>query len=99
MRQTTERYVKESRLHVRLDGKPLAVEDYLSTRGRKWQRMEDVKGVVHRMNEANTAWGMLKRGRSNREFVINVKCLYDGVIVPIALYGTEAWAIRSAEQF
>ena len=26
------------------------------------------------------------------------KCLYDGVIVPTALYGAEAWGIRSAER-
>ena len=26
------------------------------------------------------------------------KCLYDGVIVPTALYGIEAWGMRSAER-
>ena len=26
------------------------------------------------------------------------KCLYEGVIVPIALYGEEAWGTRSAER-
>ena len=26
------------------------------------------------------------------------KCLYDGVIVPKALYGAEAWGMRSAER-
>ena len=26
------------------------------------------------------------------------KCLYEGVIVPTALYGTEAWGMRSAER-
>ena len=26
------------------------------------------------------------------------KCLYEGVIVPTALYGTEAWGLRSAER-
>ena len=26
------------------------------------------------------------------------KCLHEGVIVPTALYGTEAWGMRSAER-
>ena len=26
------------------------------------------------------------------------KCLYEGVIVPAALYGAEAWGMRSAER-
>ena len=26
------------------------------------------------------------------------KCLYEGVIVPTALYGAEAWGMRSAER-
>ena len=26
------------------------------------------------------------------------KCLYEGVIVPTALYGTDAWGMRSAER-
>ena len=36
---------------------------------------------------------------SNRGVAINVKkCLYEGVIVPTALYGAEAWGMRSAER-
>ena len=36
---------------------------------------------------------------SNRGFGIKAeKCLYDGVIVPTALYGAEAWGTRSAER-
>ena len=27
------------------------------------------------------------------------KCLYEGVIVPTALYGAEAWSMRSAERW
>ena len=27
-----------------------------------------------------------------------MKCLYEEVIVPTALYGTEAWGLRSAER-
>ena len=37
--------------------------------------------------------------RSNRGFGINAKkCLYEGLIVPPALYGAEACGMRSAER-
>ena len=36
---------------------------------------------------------------SNRGLGIEVrKCLYEGVIAPTALYGSEAWGKRSAER-
>ena len=36
---------------------------------------------------------------SNRGLGIKAKkCLYEGVIVPTALYGAEAWGMRSAER-
>ena len=36
---------------------------------------------------------------SNRALRIKAKkCLYEGVIVPTALYGAEAWGIRSTER-
>ena len=54
--------------------------------------------VVHRMNEGYRAWGELKSVLSNRGLGIKAeKCLYEGVIVPTALCGAEAWGIRSAE--
>ena len=56
-------------------------------------------GVVHRMNERYRAWGALKSVLSNRGLVIKAKkCLYEGVIVPTALYGTDSWGMRSAER-
>ena len=55
--------------------------------------------VVHRMNEGYRAWGALESILSNRGFGIKAKkCLYEGVIVPTALYGAEAWGMRSAER-
>ena len=61
--------------------------------------MEDVKDVVHRMNERYRAWGALKSVMSNRGLGIKEeKCLYEGVIVGTALYGAEAWGMRSAER-
>ena len=58
--------------------------------------MED---VVHRMNEGYRARGALKNVLRNRGLGINAKkYLYKGVIVPTALYGAEAWGMRSAER-
>ena len=55
--------------------------------------------MVHRMNQGHRAWGALKSVLSNRGLGITAKkCLYEGVIVPTALYGVEAWGMRSAER-
>ena len=54
--------------------------------------------VVHRMNEGYRAWGALKSVLSNGGLGIkDKKCLHEGVIVPTAMYGADAWGIRSAE--
>ena len=51
------------------------------------------------MNEGYRAWRALKSVLSNRGLGIKTrKCLYEGVIVPTALYGADAWDIRSAER-
>ena len=53
---------------------------------------------MHRMNEGYRAWGALESVLSNRGLGIKArKCLYEGEIVPTALYGAEAWGMRSAE--
>ena len=55
--------------------------------------------VVHRMNEGYRAWGVLKSVLSNGGLRIKAKkCLLEGVIVPTALYGAEAWGMRSVER-
>ena len=57
------------------------------------------RNVVHRMNEGYRAWGALKSVLSNRGLGIkDKKCLCEVVIVPTALYGAEAWGLRSAER-
>ena len=49
------------------------------------------RDVVHIMNERYRALGALKRVQSNGGLAIKVnKCLHEGVIVPTAVYGTEA---------
>ena len=52
------------------------------------------------MNEGYIAWGELKIVAfiSNRGLEIKAKkCLYEGVIIPAALYGAGVWGLRSAE--
>ena len=57
------------------------------------------RDVVHRMNQLYRAWGALRSLLITRGLGIkDKKCLYEGVIVPTALYGAEAWAMRSAER-
>ena len=57
------------------------------------------RDVVHRMNEGYRVWGELESVLSNRGLGIKAKkCLYEGAILPKALYGAEAWGMRSAER-
>ena len=57
------------------------------------------RDVLHRMNDGNKACEALKSVLSNRGLGIKAKkCLYEGVIVPTAFYGAEAWGMRSAER-
>ena len=50
------------------------------------------------LGEGYRARGALKSVMSNRGLGIKAKkCLYEGVIVPTALYGAEAWSMRSAD--
>ena len=54
------------------------------------------RDVVHRMYYGYRAWGALKSVLGNRELGIKAKrCLYEGVIQPTALYGAEAWGMKS----
>ena len=57
------------------------------------------RDVVHTMNDGYRARGPLNSVLNNRGLGINAeKYLYEGVIVPTALYGAEAWGMRSSER-
>ena len=57
------------------------------------------RDVVQRMNEGYRDWGELKSVMSNRGLGIKAKkCLFEGIIVPAALYGAEVFGMRSAER-
>ena len=94
------RYGNGDRMHVILNGEPLEEVDcfkYLGSQVSTDGGCE--RDVVHRMNEGYRACGALKSVLSNRGLGIKAKkCLYEGVIVPNALYGAEPWDMRSAER-
>ena len=55
------------------------------------------RDMVHRINEGYRAWGALKSVLSNRVLGIKAKkCLCEGVILPMALYGAEAWGYEKS---
>ena len=92
--------VMDGRMHVILNSEPLEEVDcfkYLGSQVTADGGCE--RDVVHRMNEGFRTWGALKSVLSNRGLGIKAKkCLYEGVIVPTALYGAAPWGMRSAER-
>ena len=94
------RYGNGGRMHVILNGEPLEeVDDFKYLRSQVAADRRCERDGVHRMNEGYRAWGALKSVLSNTALGIKAKkCLYEGVIVPTALYGAEAWGMRSAER-
>ena len=87
-------------MHVNLNTEPLEEVDCFKYLG---LQMAADGGCawdwVHRMNEGYRALGVLKSVLSNRGLRIKAKkCLYEGVIVPTALYGADAWGMRGAER-
>ena len=94
------RYGNGDRIHVILNGEPLQEVNcfkYLGSQVAADGGCE--RDVEHRMNEGYKAWGALKSVPSNRGLGLKAKkCLYEGVIVPTALYAAEAWGMRNAER-
>ena len=88
------------RMHAILNSEPLEEGDCFKLLGSHVAADGGYKrDVVHRMNEGNRAWGVLKSVLSNRGLGIKVKkCRYERVIVPTALHRAEAWGMRSAER-
>ena len=94
------RYGNGGRMHVILNVGPLEDVDCLKYLGSQVAADGGCeREVVHRMNEGYSAWGTLKGVPINRRLGIkSKKCQYEGVIVSTALYGAEAWGMRSAEK-
>ena len=87
-------------MHVILNGEPLEEVDCFKYPGSQVAADGGCeRGVLHRMNEGYRAWGVLKSVFSNRGLGMKAKkYLYERVIVPTALYGADAWGMRSAER-
>ena len=94
------RYGNGDRMHVILNGEPLEDVDCFKYVGSQLAADEGCESdVVHGMNEGYRALGVLKRVLSNRGLGIKAKKgLYERIIVPTALYGAEAWGMRSPER-
>ena len=94
------RYGNGVPMHVILNGEPLKGVDCFKYLGLQVAADgEFERDVVHRMNEEYRSWGALKSVLSNNGLGIKAKkCLYEGAIVPTALYEAEAWGTRSAER-
>ena len=94
------RYGNGDRMHVILNGEQLEEVNcfkYLGSQVAADGGCE--RDVVHRMNEGYRAGGALKSVLSNSRLGIKPnKCVYEGVIVPTALYGADAWGMQSAQR-
>ena len=85
--------IMEGRMHVIQNGEALEEFDCFKYLG--LQVVADggcETDVVHRMNGGYSAWRALKSVLNNRGLGIRGQevSIYEGVIVPTALYGTEA---------
>ena len=81
------RYGNRGRMHVTLNDESFVKVDCFKYMGS--QVTVDggcQRDVVHRMSEGYRALGELKSVLRNIGLKINVKCPYEGVIVPTALY-------------
>ena len=86
-------------MHVILNGEPLEEVYCFKYVGEQVTAYGCENDMVHRINERYRAWGPQKSVLSNRGLGMKAeKWLYKGVIVPTALYGAEAWGMRSAER-
>ena len=55
--------------------------------------------VHHRVNEGCAVLGALKGGMKNRGLGMNVKkVLYEKVVVPTVIYGSESWGMKVTER-
>ena len=87
------RYGNGDRMHLILYGELLEEVDCFKYLGLQVAANGGCeRDVVHRMNEGYRAHGAMKSVLSNRGLGIKAKkCLYERVIVLMALYGAEAW--------
>ena len=57
------------------------------------------RAVVYRINEGQKVLGAVNRVFKSWNVGLNVnKCVYERVIMPTVLYGTETWGLRESER-
>ena len=79
------RYGNVGRMRVKLNCEPLEEVDCFKNLGSQVAADGGRERYLVHKNNGYRAWGALKSGLSNREYGINVKCPYEGVIVITAL--------------
>ena len=92
------RYGNGGRMHVILNGEPLEEVDCFKYLGSQVTADGGYEREWYTMNEGYRVRGVLKCVLSNRGLGIKHKeCLYEGEIVPTALYRAVAWGMRRSE--
>ena len=88
------------RLNVRLNGERLEEVDSFKYLGSQIGRGGGVEEDVNfRVGEARKVAGAMKRLWRNEGMGMEAKkVLYEGVVVPTVLYGSETWGLREAER-
>ena len=89
-----------ARLNVMLKGEALEEVDQFKYLGSVIAANGGVEAdVCHRVSEGCKVLGALKRVMKNRGLVMNVKkVLYEKVVVPPVMYGSESWGMKVTER-
>ena len=89
-----------ARLNVMLNGKALEEVDQFKYLGSVIAANAGVEAVVrHRVNEGCKVLGALKGVMKNRGLGMNVKkVLYEKVVVPMVMYGSDSWGMKVTER-
>ena len=89
-----------ARLNVMLNGEALEEVDQFKYLGSVIAANDGVEADVrHRMNEGCKVLGALKGVMKNRGLGMNVKkILYEKVVVPTVMYGSESWGMKVTER-
>ena len=94
------RNLDEARLNAMLNGEALEEVDQFKYLGSVIAANGGVEADVHhRVNEACKVLGALKGVMKNRGLGMNVKkVLYEKVVVPTVMYGSESWGMKVIER-
>lgn len=87
-------------LNIRLNGEVMEVVDSFKYLGSCFSSDGGVKGdVCMRIQEGVKAFGAMKKVWNERNVTLEVKReLYERIVVPTVMYGSETWAMRAEEK-